>query len=120
MPDSKSRRRRFQWTTEFDELLLDAAAIIKSRCRGNRLDWGALEQVFPHIPRNSARQRIVHLRETPGTDAYLKRLEDCWHDMWTKHRDTTYLPDIDWQHATNFDLVKHTEFLRKYINKSAM
>lgn len=115
-----SRRRRFHWSDDFDELVLDAAAIIKARCRNSRLDWSALEQVFPHVPRNSVRQRVSSLRENPSTDTYLKRLEDCWYDLWTKHRGTAYLPDVDWHSTTDFDLVKHIEFLRQYIDKDAM
>ena len=62
----------------------------------------------------------MHLRENPGTDVYLKRLEDCWNDLWMKHRGTPYLPDVDWHSTTNFDLVAHIDFLRRYIDKVAM
>ena len=47
------RRHRFQWNKDFDELARDASAVIKARCRdGKRLDWGALEQIFPAVPRD--------------------------------------------------------------------
>ena len=115
------RRHRFLWNRDYDELVRDASVIIKARCRnGTRLDWGALEQVFPAVPRNSVRQRLVHLKETPGTETYLTRLEDKWYELWTQHRGTDVLPDPDPESATNFDLATHIKFLRKHLDKTAM
>lgn len=116
-----ARRNRFQWTRDYDELARDACAIIRARCRdGVRLDWSALEQVFPSVPRNSVRQRIVHLRENPATDAYLTRLEDRWYQLWTQRRGTPILPDDDLRSPSNFDLVAHIKFLRDHIDKNAL
>lgn len=117
-----ARRGRFQWNGDYDELARDASVVIRARCRdgARRLEWSALEQVFPSVPRNSVRQRIVALREIPSAEAYLKRLEDRWYSIWTQHRGTVNLPDDDPQSLSNFDLVKHVEFLRKYIDKNAM
>ncbi|EIW64510.1 uncharacterized protein TRAVEDRAFT_139409 [Trametes versicolor FP-101664 SS1] len=115
------RRHRFLWNRDYDELARDASAIIKARCRdGTRLDWGALEQVFPAVPRNSVRQRLVHLREVPGTDTYLARLEEKWRELWLQHRGTDVLPDDDPTSAGNFDLAAHVKFLRKHIDKNAI
>ncbi|KAI0662526.1 hypothetical protein C8Q70DRAFT_908850 [Cubamyces menziesii] len=115
------RRHRFLWNRDYDELVRDASVIIKARCRnGTRLDWGALEQVFPAVPRNSVRQRLVHLKETPGTETYLTRLEDKWYELWTQHRGTDILPDPDPESATNFDLATHIKFLRKHLDKNAI
>ncbi|KAI0651544.1 hypothetical protein C8Q79DRAFT_933943 [Trametes meyenii] len=115
------RRHRFLWNRDYDELVRDASAIIKARCRnGTRLDWGALEQVFPAVPRNSVRQRLVHLKEAPGTETYLARLEEKWHDLWAQHRGTDLLPDPDPESASNFDLAAHVKFLRKHIDKNAI
>ncbi|KAG6333065.1 hypothetical protein ID866_6027 [Astraeus odoratus] len=115
------RRSRFQWTREFDELARDASAIIRARCRDiGRLDLSAFDQVFPSVPRNSVRQRIVHLRESAGEDLYMKRLEDQWYTMWVQHRGTIHLPDDDPESPSNFDLVKHLEFLRKHVDKNAL
>ncbi|CDO70216.1 hypothetical protein BN946_scf184942.g16 [Trametes cinnabarina] len=115
------RRHRFLWNRDYDELARDASVIIKARCRGGtRLDWGALEQVFPAVPRNSVRQRLVHLRETPGMETYLARLEDKWYELWMQHRGTEVLPDPDPESATNFDLATHIKFLRKHIDKNAI
>jgi oxalate---CoA ligase len=115
-----SRRHRFQWNRDYDELARDASAIIKSRCRNTaRLDWAALEQAFPAVPRNTVRQRLAHLREAPGNEAYLNRLEDRWHELWIQNRGTNDLPDEDPQSPSNFDLIKHIEFLRKHVDKNA-
>ncbi|KAJ3890668.1 hypothetical protein GG344DRAFT_88728 [Lentinula edodes] len=120
-PRIVNRRHRFAWNREFEELARDAAAIIKARCRDAiRLDWGAFEQVFPAVPRNTVRQRVAHLREVTGGDAYLNRLEDSWYDLWKQHRGSEYLPDEEPTSATNFNLIKHIEFLRKHIDKNAL
>ncbi|KAF9015475.1 hypothetical protein BDQ17DRAFT_1386204 [Cyathus striatus] len=115
------RRTRFQWNREYDELARDASAIIKARCRGlPRLDWAAFEQVFPAVPRNTVRQRLSHIKDTPGNETYLARLEDKWYDLWTRYRGTTLLPDDDPQSTSNFDLIQHVDFLRKHVDKNAL
>ncbi|KAI0762701.1 hypothetical protein C8Q74DRAFT_1371700 [Fomes fomentarius] len=115
------RRHRFLWNNQYDELARDASVIIKARCRGpTRLDWGAVEQVFPAVPRNSVRQRLVHMKEDTRVETYLARLEDKWYDLWMQHRGTDELPDPDPESATNFDLRTHIKFLRKHIDKNAI
>ena len=115
------RRQRFLWSHDYDELARDASAIIRARCRGlSRLDWGAFEQVFPSVPRNTVRQRLAHIRESPGNEAYLNRLEERWHELWLQYRGTSALPDEDTSSPTNFDLAKHIDFLRTRIDKNAL
>lgn len=115
------RRHRFQWTPDFDELARDASVIIRARCRSlSRLDWAAFEQVFPAAPRNTVRQRLAHIRETPGSEAYLHRLEDVWYELWLKHRGTEVLPDDNPDSPSNFDLAKHIQFLRTHIDKQSL
>lgn len=102
-------------------MLRDASAIIRARSRdAKRLDWGAFEQVFPAIPRNSVRQRLVTMRQVPANEAYISRLEEAWFNIWVQHRGTELLPDEDFTSATNFDMIKHVEFLRKHVDKNAM
>ena len=122
LDEPKERRYRFQWNSEYDELARDSSVIIKSRCRNKRLDWAALGQIFePTVPRNSVRQRIVRLvRDTPGGEAYARRLEDKWHDLWIRHRGTDLLPDDDPDSPSNFDLPIHIKFLRSHIDKNAL
>ncbi|KAK2461682.1 hypothetical protein APHAL10511_006145 [Amanita phalloides] len=115
------RRPRFLWNHDYDELAQDAAVIIRARCRGlSRLDWGAFEQVFPAVPRNTVRQRLAHIRESPSDEAYLNRLEEQWHELWLRHKGTSVLPDEDPSSPTNFDLAKHVEVLRAHIDKNAL
>ncbi|KAG6866027.1 hypothetical protein C0991_009436 [Blastosporella zonata] len=84
------------------------------------LDWAAFEQVFPAVPRNTVRQRLAHIRETPGNEAYLNRLEDRWYEIWMQHRGTPLLPDEDPMSASNFNLIQHVEFLRQHVDKNAL
>ncbi|KAG6919586.1 hypothetical protein DXG01_004250 [Tephrocybe rancida] len=115
------RRHRFQWNRDYEELARDASAIIRARCRNlPRLDWAAFEQVFPAVPRNTVRQRLAHIRETPGNEAYLNRLEERWYEIWMQHRGTPLLPDEDLMSASNFNLIKHVEFLRQHVDKNAL
>ncbi|PPQ63697.1 hypothetical protein CVT24_004277 [Panaeolus cyanescens] len=120
-PTKRIRRHRFQWNADYDELARDASVIIRARCRqANRLDWAAFEQVFPAVLRNTVRQHLDGIKETPGNEAYLRRLEDAWYDLWLKHRGTADLPDDNVESPSNFDLIKHIEFLRAHIDKNAL
>ncbi|KZT06305.1 uncharacterized protein LAESUDRAFT_726133 [Laetiporus sulphureus 93-53] len=121
LPAEPSRRHRFQWNRDFDELARDAYVIIKARCRGHgRLEFAALQQAFPAVPRNSVRQRVVSLKEVPGAATYMQRLEDKWYEVWVQHRGTPNLPDADPESPTNFDLVAHIKFLRNHVDKNAL
>lgn len=84
------------------------------------MDWAAFEQVFPAVPRNTVRQRLAHIREAPGNEAYMNRLEEKWYELWVQHRGTPLLPDDEPQSASNFDLARHIEFMRKHIDKNAL
>ncbi|KAJ3559601.1 hypothetical protein NM688_g245 [Phlebia brevispora] len=118
---STRRRHRFQWNKDFDELARDAAVIIRARCRdAKRLDWGALERVFPAVPRNSVRQRISSLRDQPGAEAYFKRMEDRWYELWKRHLGAPELPDEDPTSPVNFDVIAHIKFLRNHVDKNAL
>lgn len=85
-----------------------------------RMDWGAVEQVFANIPRNSVRQRIASLRQDSTTDSYLHRLEDKWHELWLSDRGTAALPDENTDSATDFDLGAQVKYLRQHIDKNAL
>jgi hypothetical protein len=120
--DSSQRKTRFLWNNDYDELAQDAHAILRVRLRevGGRMDWVALRQIFPAVPRNSVRQRIASLREVPNNELYMKRLEDQWHRLWKQYRGTEHLPDPNPKSQTDFDLIKHLEFFRKFIDKNAL
>ncbi|KAF8589533.1 hypothetical protein K439DRAFT_1332462 [Ramaria rubella] len=116
-----SRRQRFQWTPEYDELARDASAIIRARCRTwYRMDWTALDQLFPFLPRNNVRQRLTTLKQEPGGESYLHLLEEKWHELWSDHHGTEALPDNNPEHPSEFDAIAHVEFLRQYVDKRAL
>ena len=121
-PENKGPRRvRFQWNKDFDELAQDASVIVRARCRGlARMEWAALEQVFPAVPRNTVRQRLGNLREAPGNESYLRRLEDRWFELWIEHRGTDALPDPNQDSPNDFPLIHHLEFLRRHVDKNAL
>lgn len=103
-------------------MVQDAHAILRVRSRevGGRMDWFALRQIFPAVPRNSLRQRISSLKETQNNEVYMRRLEDQWCHLWKQYRGTEHLPDPNPQSHTDLDLIKHVEFLRKFVDKNAM
>jgi oxalate---CoA ligase len=110
------------WNKDYDELAQDASAILRVRLReaGGRMDWFALRQVFPAVPRNSVRQRIASLREVASNEAYMRRLEDQWYRLWKQYRGSEHLPDPNPQSPTDFDLIKHLGFLRNFVDKNAL
>lgn len=120
--DGIKTRRRFPWEREYDDLALDAAAVIRVRCRGinKPLNWTALETVFPAVPKNSVRQRIARLVEGPGGERYQQRLETKWAELWQQHIGTEELPDSNLKSAVVFPVVQHIEFLRRHIDKNAL
>lgn len=84
------------------------------------MEWGAVEQVFMNLPRNSVRQRIARLTEEPAAESYLRRLEEKWHELWLQYRGTEALSDDNIESATEFDLIRHVEFLRANVDKAAL
>ncbi|KAL5495552.1 hypothetical protein ACEPAI_1015 [Sanghuangporus weigelae] len=118
---AKPRRSRFQWNADYDELLRDAYVILRARCRTHhRLEWAAIDQIFPSVPRNGVRGRLAMLSKQPGADAYLQRLENCWHELWVKKRGTPELPDPNPRNPIDFDLKTHLQYLRKCVDKNAI
>ncbi|KAG9123889.1 hypothetical protein FRC07_013608, partial [Ceratobasidium sp. 392] len=119
-PESETRRRRFPWNPDYDELARDAGAIVRVRCRSKRMDWSALEQVFPGVQRNSVRQRISSLETLPGASEYYRRLDDAWLALWLEHHGSDALPDPNPDSPSDFDLPAHVVFLRQHIDKEAL
>jgi hypothetical protein len=120
--DQSQRKSRFLWNKEYDDLVQDAHAILRVRSRevGGRMDWFVLRQIFPAVPRNSLRQRISSLKEPQNNEVYMRRLEDQWYRLWKQYRGTEHLPDPNPQSQTDFDLIKHLQFLRKFVDKNAL
>ncbi|EJD42971.1 hypothetical protein AURDEDRAFT_185760 [Auricularia subglabra TFB-10046 SS5] len=118
--DGRQRRRRFAWNAQFDELARDAGCIIRVRCSGTRMDWAAAEKVFPGLSRVAIRTRIVNLRDAPGGESYFTRLDEAWRALWLAHRGSEALPDPNTNSTSDFPIIEHIEFLRKYVDKQAL
>lgn len=115
-----SRRKRFKWTEEYDELAIDAMSIIRVRARDARVtvDLDAIRQVFPGLDRNGVRNRLKRI--TAPLESYVRRLEAAWHSLWLQHRGTKELSDKDPTDLRDFDLAEHVIFLRQHIDKDAL
>ncbi|KAL1410906.1 hypothetical protein Q8F55_001849 [Vanrija albida] len=118
-PDAKLRRYRHNWTREEEELLIDAEAVIRARCRGttNR-GRPAMSQIFPQLQHQVVRSKIKKLLEIPGREAYFRRLEDSFYSLLIEHRGSAELPDPNPGSHVDFDVRAHVNFLRQRINKN--
>ncbi|ELU38518.1 b-block binding subunit of TFIIIC domain-containing protein [Rhizoctonia solani AG-1 IA] len=115
-----SRRRRFPWDMEYDELARDAGAVIRVRCQGKRIDWSALEQVFPGVQRSCVRQRISSLEGLPGASIYYRKLDAAWASIYQRYLGSDELPDPNPDSLKDFDLPAYISFLRQHIDKAAL
>ncbi|CAE6398352.1 unnamed protein product [Rhizoctonia solani] len=118
--EGDSRRRRFPWNIDYDELARDAGAVIRVRCHGKRIDWSALEQVFPGVQRSCVRQRISSLEGLPGASIYYQRLDVAWASIYQQHRGSDALPDPNPDSLKDFDLPAYIAFLREQIDKASL
>lgn len=118
-PDAKLRRYRHNWTREEEELIIDAEAVIRARCRGttNR-GRPAMSQIFPQLQHQVVRTKIKKLLEMPGKEAYFMRLEESFYSLLIEHRGSAELPDHNPGSHVDFDLMAHVNFLRQRINKN--
>ncbi|KAE8219744.1 hypothetical protein CF319_g6616 [Tilletia indica] len=116
-----ARRARTGTTRQFeqDELTRDVGVILTCRDqeRNARANWSALRQLGI-MNAMLFRKRWLHLKSFPAEDAYLRKLELTWMEMWRKHRNSESLPDPDPAHPTDFDLKQHLEFFRKNVDKN--
>ncbi|CAE6432020.1 unnamed protein product [Rhizoctonia solani] len=119
-PEGDPRRRRFPWNADYDELARDAGAVVRVRCYGKRIDWSALEQVFPGVQRSCVRQRISSLEGLPGAAMYYRRLDAAWASIYQQHRGSDVLPDPNPDSVKDFDLPAYITFLRQHIDKAAL
>ncbi|PWN40863.1 hypothetical protein IE81DRAFT_201700 [Ceraceosorus guamensis] len=125
-PDTSFRQRHsaLMWTKASDELLRDAAVILRARDKERnaiQTNWIALRQIFPFAYRQgTVIKRYRYLISTIGEAAYLDELEAQWTRLWKKYRGTQYLEDLHPGHPTLFDLPQHIRFLRSHIDKENM
>jgi oxalate---CoA ligase len=66
------------------------------------------------------RQRIASLKEVSSNEVYMRRLEDEWYRLWKQYRGSEHLSDPNPQSQTDFDLIKHIQFLRNFVDKNAL
>ncbi|KAI0304649.1 hypothetical protein BC826DRAFT_977421 [Russula brevipes] len=116
--EKKDESRR--WEPDDDDPSQRRSRFFRSREVGGRMDWFAFRQIFPAVPRNSVRQRIASLREMQNNEVYMRRLEEQWYRLWKQYGGTEHLPDPNPQSQTDFDLIKHLGFLRKFVDKNAL
>lgn len=118
-PKKTYRRRRFVWNEEYDDLLKDAAAIIRARSRGRSraMTWKTVTPAFPTMSENGTRLRFAKYLSQPGAAAYLDRLEQAWFTLWQTHKGRPELPDEDPSKPEGCDILVHIQFLRHYLDK---
>jgi hypothetical protein len=117
-----SRRKRFNWNDEYEELLRDAVAIIRARCRekARGIKWSPAESVFPPVRANNIRIHFNKYIAQPGAASYMDRLEQAWYKLWKTHRGRPELPDNDPTNPEGCDMIAHIQFLRNYLDKRKM
>ncbi|KAG8907464.1 hypothetical protein FRC00_011812, partial [Tulasnella sp. 408] len=114
----QKRGQRFLWSSEFDELAIDATCILAARGRsGGTISWMAMPQVFPGVDSNGVRTRISRLRDDPAVQAYMFKLEEAWFHLWMQKRGTDELPDNNPNSPVDFDLISHLVYLREHVDK---
>ncbi|KAK0526058.1 hypothetical protein OC835_005413 [Tilletia horrida] len=105
---------------ELDELTRDVGVILTCRDRereNGRTNWAAVRQIgVENIM--VFKKRWLHLKSFPAEDAYLRKLEMAWWELWHKERGSERLPDHDPAHPTDFDLRAHLDFFRQNIDKN--
>lgn len=114
-----SRRKRFAWTEEYEDLLHDAVAVIRARCKGKGrgIAWGPIESIFPTLGSSSLRTRYQKWIVQPGARNYMEKLVCSWYNLWKLHQGRPELPDDDPSKPEGCDLTAHIEFLRDYLDK---
>lgn len=116
------RLPRHFYTAEQDDLLFDAAAIIKSRATylGKTVAWAPTEVLFPGLTASKLRTHFLQLVAKPEDQAYHQRLQEAWMTVWNSKRGTPELPDPNHQSPRDFDIVPFVRLLRHEINKQAL
>ena len=114
-----TRRKRFHWNEEYEELLRDTVAVLRARCREipRGIRWGPAESVFPPVRANNIRNHFHKYIAQPGAANYMERLERAWHHLWKTHRGRPELPDANPTSPEGCDLITHVQFLRNYLDK---
>ncbi|GAA5970358.1 hypothetical protein JCM3765_000362 [Sporobolomyces pararoseus] len=121
-PESGRRVRNF-YTSEQDELLLDAVAILKARMKtiNSRISYGVLERLFKGHKSSVLRSRSIVLLRKPEEQAYHDRLVEAWINIYNELRDTDEnLKDPNFNSMTDFDIASFIRCLRSNVDKRAL
>ncbi|KZT51173.1 hypothetical protein CALCODRAFT_503868 [Calocera cornea HHB12733] len=116
----RPRHSRYTWTPDYDELALDAEAVIRARCGPDGVPAVSLfAQIFPRLTANSVRTHLAKLREArPGGTAYFTQLQAAWNALRLQpHAD---VPDPFPESLTHFPLERHIAYLRAHLDKSKL
>nr|CRX79294.1 hypothetical protein [Leucosporidium scottii] len=123
-PELKENGRlpRNFFTAEQDDLLLDAAAILRARAEyvGRRIVWTPLSQLFSEIPSSKMRHHFKRLTQSREEQTYHDRLVEGWHVEWEKKRGSPELPDEHPQDQLRFELADFVRCLRANVDKQAL
>ncbi|GAA5994066.1 hypothetical protein JCM5350_003696 [Sporobolomyces pararoseus] len=121
-PESGRRVRNF-YTSEQDELLLDAVAILKARTKtiNARINYGVLERLFKGHKSSILRSRSIVLLKKPEEQAYHDRLVEAWIKVYNELKDTDEnLKDPNEDSMTDFDIASFIRCLRSNVDKRAL
>lgn len=123
-PELKDHGRlpRNYYSAEQDDLLLDAAAILRARCEytGRRIVWTPMQQLFSDIPAAKIRHHFKRLTNSKQESVYHDRLVEAWGAEWEKKRGSDELPDEYPQDLIRFDLAAFVKCLRATVDKRAL
>lgn len=123
-PELKDNGRlpRNFFSAEQDDLLLDAAAILKARAEyvGRRIVWTPLSQLFSEIPAGKMRHHFKRLTQSREEQTYHDRLFEAWHVEWEKKRGSPELQDEHPQDQLRFELADFVRCLRATVDKQAL
>ncbi|GAA5911965.1 uncharacterized protein JCM6883_000748 [Sporobolomyces salmoneus] len=117
------KRVRNFYTSEQDELLLDAVAILKARAQNlnTRIQYGVLEHLFKGHKGSVLRSRSLVLLKKPEEQAYHDRLVDAWLEIHGRLKDSDdNLQDPNSTSMTDFDIASFIRCLRQNVDKRAL
>lgn len=116
LPQGK-RLSRSHFSTEQDELLLDAEIVILVRAKAinARVQYAALEWFFPQNPASNLAKRIRTLLKRPEDREMHDRVVAAFSDVYKAYEST--VPDPTPTSLVNFDLAAWIRILREKVNR---
>ncbi|GAA5926196.1 hypothetical protein JCM1841_001152 [Sporobolomyces salmonicolor] len=120
--EAGKRISRTFYTSEQDDLLLDAVAILKARSKttGLRIAYGALEHLFKGHKASVLRSRSITLVKKPEDQAYHDRLVHAWLEIYRLKKNDPELADPNRNSMVDFDLASFIRCLRQNVDKRVL